>query len=151
MVITHPSTGTLDTFVGTVTYASPRYYTVWSDLSLTTDFSSVNGGSSSQIRRSDLPLISGGIPAHGTSAVVSQPQGMIGTVLPIWPGYLRSWEKRTVGHYSTQSLLLSALTIPYMHRYRLLCLSKTRKRAGWLPYHLECEVLSPILVRLHRV
>ena len=90
MVITHPSTGTLYTFVGTVTHSSPKYYTVSSDLSLTTNFSGVNGGSSNQIRRSDLPLISGGIPAHGTSAVVSQPQGMEGAVLSIWPGYLQS-------------------------------------------------------------
>ena len=57
---------------------------------LTTDFSVVNGGFSNQIRMSNQPLISGGIQAHGTSAVVSQPQGMIGTVLPIWPGYLQS-------------------------------------------------------------
>ena len=131
-----------------MTHSSPKYYTVWGDFSLTTNFSGVNGGSSSQIRRSDLPLISGGVPAHGTSAVVSQPQGMIGAVLPIWPGYLQSWGRRTVGHYHTQSLFLSALTYLYMHRYILLCLSKARKRDGWLPYHLECEVPTP---RLHRV
>ena len=105
------------------THGCCKYYTVWSDLSLTTNFSSVNGGSSNQIRRSDHPLISGGIPAHGTSAVVSQPQGMEGAVLPIWPGYLQ------------------------VHRRQ----KTVRKWDGWLPYHLGCEVLGPILVRLHRV
>ena len=41
---------------------------------LTINFSVVNCGSSNQISVSNQPLISGGIPAHGTSAVVSQPQ-----------------------------------------------------------------------------
>ena len=50
---------------------------------LTTNFSVVNCGSSNQIRMLNQPLISGGIQAHGTSAVVSQPQGMIGAVLSI--------------------------------------------------------------------
>ena len=57
---------------------------------LTTKFSGENGGSSNQIMISDYPLISGGIPAHGTSAVVSQPQWVEGAVLPIWPGYLHT-------------------------------------------------------------
>ena len=55
---------------------------------LTTNFSGVDGRSSNQIRISDHPLISGGVPAHGTTAVLSQPQRMIGVVLSIWPRYL---------------------------------------------------------------
>jgi len=55
---------------------------------LTTDFSSLNTGLSIQISRPDQSLIGSNIPAHGASAVVSQPQGVEGAMLPIWPGYL---------------------------------------------------------------
>ena len=116
---------------GWLIMSQPYYCQDWLS-ALTTNVSGVNGGSSNQIRISDHPLISGGIPAHGTTAVVSQPQWVVGAVLPIWPGYLQSWERERerVSHYTTQLLLLSALTKLISIVYRLLYLCKTRRRHG---------------------
>ena len=64
---------------------------------------------------SDLPLISGGIPAHGTTAVLSQPQWVVGAALPIWPRYLHRRQLKIVLKHSWKTLSTQNGSIVFGH------------------------------------
>ena len=70
---------------------------------------------------SDLPLISGGIPAHGTTAVLSQPQWVVGAALPIWPRYLHRRQLKIVLKHSWKTLSTQNGSIVFGHSIHYIC------------------------------